>query len=191
MSNISNEVLHKEIDLIQSCISRMSNHSFIIKGWTITLISVVLAVFNNKTNIILLSLVLLIPVFSFWFIDAFFLKTERMYRELYKDVIQKRKIGDESNLYDLNPKRFKNLVGSHWSVMKSLTLRCFYGIPILLLLLLSSLQIFNSTVITKEAINAPIESVMTDKKKIIEVESNIDVVKSSDNEIIEEVTIEE
>lgn len=38
INNMKNEeVLVKEIDLIQSCINRMAQNSFIIKGWTISL----------------------------------------------------------------------------------------------------------------------------------------------------------
>ena len=38
--DLSIEEIHKEIDLIQSCISKMANNSFLIKGWLITLISI-------------------------------------------------------------------------------------------------------------------------------------------------------
>ena len=35
-NNLSTEIIHKEIDLIQSCISRMANNSFLLKGWLIS-----------------------------------------------------------------------------------------------------------------------------------------------------------
>ena len=42
-------VMEKEIDLVQGCISRMAQNSFVIKGWTITLIAVALvAVFEME-----------------------------------------------------------------------------------------------------------------------------------------------
>ena len=34
---------HKEIDLIQSCINRMAQNSFQVKGWTVALFAVILA----------------------------------------------------------------------------------------------------------------------------------------------------
>jgi len=37
------EILHKEIDLIQGIINRMANNSFLLKGWIISLIAVILA----------------------------------------------------------------------------------------------------------------------------------------------------
>lgn len=36
--------LHKEIDLIQECIKRMASNSFMLKGWTITIFAIVLAI---------------------------------------------------------------------------------------------------------------------------------------------------
>ena len=33
---MGNEELFKEIDLIQGCINRMANNSFLIKGWALS-----------------------------------------------------------------------------------------------------------------------------------------------------------
>ena len=48
MENNKQTILHKEIDLIQDCIKRMANNSFLIKGWTVSLIAVVLALAKDK-----------------------------------------------------------------------------------------------------------------------------------------------
>lgn len=126
------DILHKEIDLIQACITRMANNSFLLKGWAISIIAVVLALAGKAANPALLSTILLIPLISFWYLDAFFLRTEKMYRKMYVWVLEKRKTDDLSFLYDLNPHRFEKEVESHWNVMWSITLRWFYGIPALL-----------------------------------------------------------
>ena len=42
-------IMDKEIDLIQGCISRMAQNSFIIKGWAITLVAVALASHEEKS----------------------------------------------------------------------------------------------------------------------------------------------
>lgn len=76
------EVLHKEIDLIQNCITRMAQNSFLIKGWALTVITIVLALSARPIDSIYLCLVLLIPLVAFWYLDAFFLHTERMYRKM-------------------------------------------------------------------------------------------------------------
>jgi hypothetical protein len=126
------EVLHKEIDLIQACITRMANNSFLLKGWAITIIAVVLALADKAVNPAVLSTILLIPLISFWYLDAFFLRTEKMYRKMYEWVLEKRKADDLAFLYDLNPHRFVKEVPTAISVMWSVTLRWFYGVPALL-----------------------------------------------------------
>lgn len=131
MSNQNIEVTHKEIDLIQNCITRMAQNSFLIKGWAITVVTVVLALMEKSIDPIYLCLVLFIPLLSFWYLDAFFLQTERMYRKMYKWILVARPKNDFSNLYDLNPQRFKGQVDSRCKVMWSVTLRVFYGIPLL------------------------------------------------------------
>jgi len=133
MDKVDDNVLHKEIDLIQSCISRMAHNSFLIKGWTLTLVTVMLALTEKSIDPIYLCLVLFIPILSFWYLDAFFLQTEKMYRKRYEWVIQSRPKNDLTNLYNLNPHHFKDKVDSRAKVMWSITLRVFYGIPILLI----------------------------------------------------------
>lgn len=144
---IDRNILHKEIDLIQACITRMAHNSFLIKGWTITLVAVVLALAEKVTNPVTLCLTMLVPLLSFWYLDAFFLYTEKLYRKLYEWVIVQRRQGNDEKLYDLNSHRFKDELKQRkwnkqtrameatdkqetvWSVMRSVTLRCFYGIP--------------------------------------------------------------
>ena len=136
------DVLHKEIDLIQACITRMANNSFLLKGWAISIIAVVLALADKAINPALLSSILLIPLISFWYLDAFFLRTEKMYRKMYEWVLQKRNVDDSTYLYDLNPNRFSADVDSSWKVMWSVTLRWFYGIPTLITLGVIVFRIF-------------------------------------------------
>lgn len=97
-----NEVLNKEIDLIQSCINRMAQNSFVVKGWTITLIAVVLALLPEKVDIQMLSIIGGIATLCFWYLDAFFLKMERLYRWKYEWVIEKR-ANSNKFYYDLDP----------------------------------------------------------------------------------------
>ena len=82
--------LEKEIDLIQACINRMAKNSFVVKGWAITLASVILALLPKNIDIKILSLIVLVSTLCFWYIDAFFLKTEKLYRWKYEWVIANR-----------------------------------------------------------------------------------------------------
>jgi len=133
MENNKQTILHKEIDLIQDCIKRMANNSFLIKGWTVSLIAVVLALAKDKIDFFYICLILLVPILGFWYLDTFFLRTEKMYRKMYEWVITNRLTSDE-RMYDLNPKNYEREVESTFKVMFSKTLRVFFGLPALVLI---------------------------------------------------------
>ncbi|PIE77877.1 MAG: hypothetical protein CSA15_10725 [Candidatus Delongbacteria bacterium] len=133
---MENEIIHKELDLIQGVINRMANNSFLLKGWLISLITVILALSKDSLlskDLTYLSITLCLPVVVFWYLDAFFLHKERCYRKLYEWVIQNRKQTDEY-LYSLNYSRFKNKVNSIGAIMFSKTLIPFYGLTMLILI---------------------------------------------------------
>lgn len=134
--NTKTEILHKEIDLIQSVITRMANNSFLLKGWMVSLIAVILALSKDTIlieDVTYLSLILCIPVFAFWYLDAFFLHKERCYRKLYDWVVKEREKSNE-HLYSLNYTRFEKDVDGIWKIMASKTLLPFYGLTILILI---------------------------------------------------------
>jgi hypothetical protein len=139
MEERNERILHKEIDLIQDCIKRMAHNSFLIKGWSITLIAVVLALTKDKVDFLFISIILLLPILGFWYLDTFFLHTEKMYRAMYEWVIKNRLKSDE-RLYELNPRKYEDSVDRFSKVFFSITLRIFYGIPALVLLIIIVLK---------------------------------------------------
>lgn len=127
------DYLMKEIDTIQSIINRMSNNSFLIKGWAITLIVGTLLL--ERTLLVDSKLQIsmaFIPLLAFWFLDAYFLWQERMYRELYKWVVNNRLKTDE-HLFDMNAYRFEDNIDSKFRTMFSITLAWFYGSIVILI----------------------------------------------------------
>ena len=137
------DILHKEIDLIQDMIKRMAANSFLLKGWLISLVAVILAL--TKESILTphnagLYLILLFPVGIFWYLDAYFLQMEKRYRKLFDWVVTNRLAGNNEQLYNLNHLRFKDQVGSLISIMFSQTLAAFYLIPVAFLLLLLAIS---------------------------------------------------
>lgn len=127
------EIIHKEIDLIQGCISRMTNNSFLLKGWLISILAVILAILPESIDIRVIAIILIAVILSFWYLDAYFLRVEKGYRKLYEWVIKERLLGNDELLYDLNSKRFDKEIDSTSKIMFSSSLRCFYGIPFLLI----------------------------------------------------------
>lgn len=128
---MDNEKIFKEIDLIQGCINRMANNSFLVKGWALGVFAGVTAITKgeNLNNTILFVCTTIIPFVCFWILDAFFLQTEKKYRKMYAERLEMRKNGKEDKLYELDPSHYK--VDCIFKVMWSITLRVFYGIPFL------------------------------------------------------------
>ena len=112
----------EEIKIIQDIIKRMAFNSFMIKGWAITLVVVTLLLKGDKYQV----LISFIPLIVFWFLNAYFLWQERMYRKLYDWVISNRLKTDEY-LFDMNAYRFEGDVQSKFRIMFSITLGWFYG----------------------------------------------------------------
>lgn len=93
------KVNEKHLDHIQAVITRHNNNSFMIKGWAITICTVVLTVAGTWKEPVI-ALVALVPVFVFWVLDSFYLANERCFVSLYLAVI---------NGYELKVKN-KNLL---------------------------------------------------------------------------------
>ena len=130
------EYMLKEVDIIQDIIKRMAFNSFMIKGWAITLVVVALLLKGTEYQV----WIAFIPLLVFWFLDAYFLWQERMYRKLYEWVINNRLKTDEY-LFDMNAYRFKDEVQSRFRIMFSITLGWFYG-SIAILIVVYSVLLF-------------------------------------------------
>ena len=132
-NKISMEELHKEIDLIQGCINRMAHNSFLLKGWLVSIIAVILALSLDEINKFIVTITMILVTISFWYLDAFFLRTEKLYRKMYEWVLEKRQKGEKDFQYNLNPHRFNEQVESIAKVMFSKTLKWFYGMILFLI----------------------------------------------------------
>lgn len=62
----------EHLKMIQGIITRMNTNSFQIKGWTITLVSALLALYANSRKVTYIFIAL-IPVLIFWFLDSYYL----------------------------------------------------------------------------------------------------------------------
>jgi hypothetical protein len=127
----------KEIDLIQTIVTRMANTSFLIKGWSVTMMTFI---FATKSDPKTLTLVF-VPILLFWILDAYFLQQERLYRKLYQWVVENRMLSDKY-LFSLSTARVQNQKKSLIGVIFSTTLMVFYGGALLLVIIYMIL--FNS-----------------------------------------------
>ena len=72
----------KHLEFIQTAINRMSANSFLLKGWSVTLVAALFALAAKDANPKYV-IVAYLPVLIFWFIDGYFLFQERLFRALY------------------------------------------------------------------------------------------------------------
>lgn len=120
----------KEIELLQGVINRMASNSFMIKGWCLTIEGICFSLSFGKTQAITAGICISIIVSIFWFLDAFFLRTERKYRALYNEVVSQFNLGNYESIdwFNLRTIEFDNdpKVGTQWKVMWSKTLWPLY-----------------------------------------------------------------
>jgi len=116
----------KHLEFIQNVITRMNANSFLIKGWSITLVSALFALAAKDANLnyVLISYIV-IPVF--WMLDGFFVSTERQYRDLYDEI---RTIDAEKIDFNMNASKFCKGNRTWVSGIFSKTLLPFYGASI-------------------------------------------------------------
>lgn len=110
--------------MIQGIISRMASNSFLLKGWSVTLISALFALAANDANQFFLYLAYF-PCVAFWSLDGYFVWQEKIYRKLYEEVSAK-----DSGIidFDMNATKFEEDVDSWFSVCFSTTLLLFHGV---------------------------------------------------------------
>ncbi|CAN0585776.1 unnamed protein product, partial [Laminaria digitata] len=79
------ETTAKHLEIITATISRLASHSFLLKGWSVTLASGVLALAVQQKQAAL-ALCGLPAVVALAILDAYYLSLERRFRSLYNSV---------------------------------------------------------------------------------------------------------
>ena len=79
------EDVTKHLELVQGVLSRMAGNSFLLKGWTVTIAAALFALAAARSSQILAILVLF-PTMSFWGLDTYYLRQEKLFRKLYDEL---------------------------------------------------------------------------------------------------------
>jgi hypothetical protein len=124
----------KHLEFIQEVINRLSTNSFLLKGWSVVLVSALFALSAGSSNKIFIMLAY-IPAVVFWGLDGYFLSMERQYRKLYEIVRKKdnNEIDFSMNLNDVDGVKHqwisatmsKTLVVFHFSIIGAIILVMF------------------------------------------------------------------
>lgn len=118
----------KHLEFIQSVINRMANNSLIVKGWSITLISGLFAL-SFLSDVSVLALLPILPVIMFWGLDAYYLRQEKLFRDLY-DQSRKAYIKNDKSfdLLNMTPETKNDEIKSGFCLIFSSPLLLFHGI---------------------------------------------------------------
>ena len=126
----------KHLEFIQGIISRMAHNSFLLKGWTVTLVTALFVIGKSDTTPSIFALCYL-PTVLFFFLDGYFLWQERNFRYLYEVV--SKKVNDQIDFSMKFPKlskqeQKKNKL-TYTQAIVSITLLSFYvGLCVIILL---------------------------------------------------------
>lgn len=116
----------KHLEFIQNIITRMNSNSFLIKGWSVTLVSALFALAAKDANIMFV-LIAYFPATMFWLLDSFYLHQEKLFRKLYELVI---KNDSKVPVYSLDTSLVKPLVKPYIRVVFSKTILPFHSVLI-------------------------------------------------------------
>lgn len=121
----------KHLEFIQSTITRMNQNSFRIKGWMITLVSALLALYASSERVVYI-LIAIVPAVVFWFLDAYYLQQERRFRGVYNDVAGLSPDDSRINVREFEMPIQKYQCGKYcyFNVLFSRTIFPLYGIVV-------------------------------------------------------------
>lgn len=112
------ELRVKQLEMLQSLISRTSSHGAAAKNYCVTLVTA-LCGFSVSLHRPVIAAISLIPILIFWITDAQHLRTERRFRALYS-IIRKQDWSTvpnfEIDVKDSPAVNFKS-VATSWSVI--------------------------------------------------------------------------
>jgi len=130
------EEKRQHLEFIQGVITRMNTNSFHLKGWAITIVSALLALYANSSNTIYIF-VAIVPAILFWFLDAYYLQQERKFRGIYNDTAE---LTDEKErikvrAYEMPIQKYCEGKYRYTNVFWSKTIAWLYGTIVLLLII--------------------------------------------------------
>ncbi len=101
----------------------MAGNSFLLKGWTITLVAALFALAQKESNPKFMYLPYF-PAIVLWALDAYYLRQERLFRKLYDQV---RKKAEPDIDFSMSTRGVQKEAGKYSRALFSKTVLPFYG----------------------------------------------------------------
>ncbi len=129
--DLAEEAWHKHLEFIQNAVSRMTQNSYLLKGWTVTLVAATFAVSISITSV-WSAATALFPTVAFALLDARYLREERLFRRLYDAVRRDRdkdchEEPDKVEAFSMDTKPYEKDVKKTREIMLSVSILPFYG----------------------------------------------------------------
>ena len=125
------EKVIKHLEMTQAIINRLGNNSFLLKGWSMTVIvatMVLIARYDMQNPGIVLAV--LLPVLGFWMLDGYFLWQERLFRQVYNEV----RVQSDTD-FKMDVMKHVNKPPCSWrAAVFSVTLVIFYAVEFVFIL---------------------------------------------------------
>ncbi|CAB1240288.1 membrane protein of unknown function [Ruminococcaceae bacterium BL-4] len=135
----------KHLEFLQNNISRMNQCSFQMKGWAITIVSALLAMFASTIDKVtpgnkMFIFVAIAPTILFWILDSLYLSNERKLIAIYNDAAEITDIPKRIKVknYEIPLKKYKGWQYSLIKAMLSPSELALYGLIIIGLALFGS-----------------------------------------------------
>jgi len=129
---------HTHLEMIQGIVNRLSHNSFLLKGWTVVLVSAMFALAAKDKQILFVYLAYF-PAISFWCLDGYFLHQERLFRKLYDRV---RELQEDEIDFSMNTEVIRDSVAPWSEVTLSKTLLSFHGVILVSIIVVTFISIF-------------------------------------------------
>jgi len=128
----------KHLEFIQGVVNRLSTNSFLLKGWSVVLISALFALAAADTQILFVYLAYF-PALAFWILDGYFLWQERLFRKLYDHVRIKQE--DEID-FSMDASQFSDTENTWLKAIFSKTLVIFHGTVVITIIIVMALSLY-------------------------------------------------
>ncbi len=120
----------KHLEFVQNAVTRMASNSFLLKGWTVTIAAALFALAAKDVNH-RFAVLALFPSLTFWGLDAFYLRQERLFRKLYDEL---RKLSDEkyekADPFSMSTKKHSREVASWFRTLWAPTILGLHGVVV-------------------------------------------------------------
>jgi hypothetical protein len=125
----ANRIAH--LQMIEEVIKRMSSNSFLLKGWSLTVVAALggLAIANKRSELVYG------PLFTslmFWCLDGYYLRLEQLFRRLYDSVRTAPVNTLSDSMFSMQTTKYAGDARGWFHIMFSVQFMLFHGVIIAL-----------------------------------------------------------